>query len=568
MGNIPRFSSKWTRIALFVFITTTAFSCSSRAPADLVLLGGKVVTVDENFSFQEGVAVRKGRIVSVGSLEDIESFIGAKTQVFDLKGKLVLPGLIDSHAHMYSLGQELSNLNITGTGSFEEIIAKVAERVRMLPPGEWIVGGRWDQNDWEVTDFPVHDLLSAVSPENPVYLRRVDGNAAFANLKALELAGIDRETPDPYGGVIHRKDNGEPTGVLINRAMNRVEAVIPEDSKEKYKEKVLRAVESCLSVGLTSWHEAGISPEEIGIYKELIDEKKLKMRVSAMLGEQENPEVEGDLVSYLLENRIENYGDSYLSVRSVKLFFDGALGSRGAAFFDPYEDDPGNTGLLRITPEYIYQVTKAALSVEMGVCTHCIGIRGNRLCLDAYEKALLENPKKDHRLRIEHAQIVRDEDVEKFASLQIIPAMQPTHCTSDMPYVESRIGYERAKGAYAWRSFLDAGLVIPFGSDFPVESNNPLLGLYAAVTRQNPFADPEGGWFPEQRVEIEEAIKGFTIWAAYAAFQEDELGSIETGKLADFTVLDTDILQVAPVDILKAKVFLTIVGGQVVFERH
>jgi len=558
-------NSNWTFIFI-AFLLLSVFSCQKQEPADLVLLGGKVVTVDNNFSIQEAVAVRGDRIVAVGSLQDMKTFTGSKTQVLELEGKLILPGLIDAHAHMYSLGQELSSLNITGTKSYEEIIEKVAERVKTAIPGQWIVGGRWDQNDWKDTDFPVHDPLSAVSPENPVYLRRIDGNAAFANRMALEMADIDKDTPDPFGGVIHRKKDGEPTGVLINRAMNRVEAVIPRDTREQYQEKVLKAVDSCLSVGLTGWHEAGISPEEIGFYKDLIDEKKLKMRVYGMLGEQENPEVEGDLVAYLQENRIENYGDYYLSVRSAKLFFDGALGSRGAAFFDPYADDPDNTGLLRITPEYVYRVAKAALATNMGVCTHCIGIRGNRLCLDAYEKALLENPKEDHRLRIEHAQIVREEDVDKFASLNVIPAMQPTHCTSDMPYVEDRVGPERAKGAYAWRSFLDAGLVIPFGSDFPVESNSPLLGIYAAVTRQDLQGEPEGGWFPEQRVSIEEAIKGFTIWAAYGAFQEEVLGSIETSKLADFTVLDRDILEAAPEDILKTRVLYTIVGGRIVFE--
>jgi predicted amidohydrolase YtcJ len=291
------------------------------------------------------------------------------------------------------------------------------------------------------------------------------------------------------------------------------------------------------------------------------------MRVYAMLGEQEIPVLEGDLFEYFSKHRLENYGDHFLSVRSIKLFFDGALGSRGAAFFEPYEDDPGNTGLLRITPEYITDVTRAALRADMGVCTHCIGIRGNRLCLESYGTALEENPKQDHRLRIEHAQIVRDEDIEMFKDLGVIPAMQPTHCTSDMPFVEDRVGSKRAEGAYAWRSFLDAGMVIPCGSDFPVESNNPLLGIYAAVTRQDVEGYPEDGWFPEQRMTREEAVKGFTIWAAYGAFQEDILGSIEVGKLADFTILDKDILSIEPKEILTTDVLYTIVGGKIVYEK-
>jgi predicted amidohydrolase YtcJ len=549
---------------LLLIISLSAFlSCGRPAPADLVLHSGKVVTVDDKFSIHEAVAVRGDKIVFVGSNQDVERYILPSTMVIDLKGQLVLPGLIDAHAHLHSLGDELTSLNITGTRSYQEIINAVAIRIQSTEPGEWVVGGRWDQNDWEERSFPVHDPLSEISPDNPVYLTRIDGNAAFANQKALELAGITKDTPDPVGGFIIRKENGEPTGVLVNRAMNLVSDNIPADSEEQFKQKFLKAVRSCLSVGLTGVHEAGIGPQHIALYKNLIDRGQLNMRVYAMLGEEKDLPLDTDLAVYFKENRIEQYGRHLLSVRSIKLFFDGALGSRGAAFFTPYQDDPGNTGLLRITPEYITAISKAALEADMGVNTHCIGIRGNRLCLEAYEKALQENAKPDHRFRIEHAQIVEKQDVEKFASLGIIPSMQPTHCTSDMYFVEERIGSQRAEGAYAWRWFIDAGLPIPCGSDFPVESNNPLLGIYAAVTRQDPTGWPEGGWHPEQRLTIEEAIKGFTIWAAFAAFQEDVLGSIEKGKYADFTVLDKDILIIPPKEILNTQTIYTIVGGQI-----
>lgn len=553
---------KWFHI-LGLICVVIILACGRPSPADLVLRGGKVVTVDEDFSIREAVAVRGDKIVFVGSNEDIEKYILPSTTVIDLKGQLVLPGLIDAHAHLHSLGEELTSLNVTGSTSYQEIIDSVALKVQATKPGEWIVGGRWDQNDWEDKAFPVHDPLSEVSPDNPVYLTRIDGNAAFANQKALELAGITKDTPDPVGGVIIRKDNGDPTGVLINRAMNLVSDNIPPDSEEQFKQKFLKAVRDCLSVGLTCVHEAGIGPQHIALYKNLIDNGKLNMRVYAMLGEEKDLPLDMDLAAYFKKHRIEQYGRHLLSVRSIKLFFDGALGSRGAAFFEPYEDDPDNTGLLRITPEYISAISKAALEANMGVNTHCIGIRGNRLCLEAYEKALQENPKRDHRFRIEHAQIVEKQDIEKFASLGIIPSMQPTHCTSDMYFVEDRVGAGRAEGAYAWRWFIDAGLVIPCGSDFPVESNNPLLGIYAAVTRQDPTGWPESGWHPEQRMTIEEAIKGFTIWAAYAAFQEDVLGSIEAGKYADFTVLDKDILDIDPKEILTAKAVYTIVGGKI-----
>ncbi|MCP4723637.1 MAG: amidohydrolase [bacterium] len=560
-----------TQKAMFYLALLSYFlylNCSNSDNADLVLKNGKIATVDENFSIVEAVAVKDARIIFTGSNSEIGQFIGDNTEVVDLDGKLALPGLIDAHAHLHSLGNELANLDITGTTGFSQIIDIVAERVRSAEPGEWILGGRWDHNDWPDKKFPVHDALSRISPDNPVYLRRVDGNSAFANAKALEIAGITKDTPDPTGGVIHRKSNGEPSGVLINRAMNIVLEHIPPDSDEYFERKFLQAVESCLSVGLTGVHEAGIGDKAVRLYKKLIDEERLDLRLYAMLGDQENPEQEGDLVSFFRQRKIDNYGDHFLSVKSIKLFFDGALGSRGAAFFDPYTDDPDNNGLLRVTPDYIYRVSKAALEVGMGVNTHCIGVRGNRLCIDAYEKALLENPTEDHRFRIEHAQIVRDEDIQKFKELDIIPAMQPTHCTSDMYFVEDRVGHERAKGAYAWRSYIDAGMVIPSGSDFPVESNNPMLGIYAAVTRQDKEGYPEGGWFPEQRMTIEEAVKGFTIWAAYGAFQENILGSIEVGKLADFTVLDKDILTIQPIDILSAKTLYTIVGGKIRFRAR
>lgn len=551
---------------LWLILTSWFISCQRAEQADLVLLGGKVVTIDNDFSITEAVAVKNGEIIFVGSEEGVQKYIGQNTETLALEGKLVLPGLIDAHGHLHSLGDDLSYLNVTGTTSFQQIVDRVAERVKTAAPGEWIVGGRWDQNDWEDKAFPLHDALSAVSPDNPVYLTRIDGNAGFANQKALELAGISAETPDPFGGMIVRKENGESTGVLVNRAMNPVIANIPEDTEEQFRDKFLKAVDSCLAVGLTGVHEAGVGPQTIGLYKKLIDQDKLKMRVYAMLGEETDLPPDIDLSEYFKTNRIEEYGNHMLSVRSIKLFFDGALGSRGAAFYEPYADDPDNTGLLRITPEYIHEISKAALQADMGVNTHCIGIRGNRLCLEAYGKALAENPKKGHRFRIEHAQIIEPEDVDRFVSLEVIPSMQPTHCTSDMPFVEDRVGARRAEGAYAWRWMIDAGLVIPCGSDFPVESNNPMLGIYAAVTRQSPAGWPEGGWHPAQRMTIEEAIKGFTIWAAYAAFQEDVLGSIEVGKLADFTVLDKDILECEPKEILEAKAVYTIVGGKIQYK--
>lgn len=400
-----------------------------------------------------------------------------------------------------------------------------------------------------------------------MYLSRVDGNSALVNQKALEIAGITAETLDPPGGKIIRNADGSPTGVLINRAMNLVKVHFPEESLEARKDKLQQAITVCNESGLTGVHEAGISLPEVEAFKALVDDGLLDMRVYAMLGDQKNPEYAAeDLVAYFKKHRIESYGDQLFSLKSLKLYFDGALGSRGAAFFDPYHDDPTNRGLLRIPPEYITKVAKAALQADMQVCTHAIGIRGNRLCLDAYGEALEAFPKEDHRFRIEHAQVVRKENIEQYVKWQVVPSVQPTHSTSDKHFVIDHIGEERARGAYAWRSFIDANLVMPCGSDFPVESTEPLLGIYALITRQDIEGKPAEGWFPEQRVTIEEAIKGFTIWAAYGAFQEDILGSIEVGKYADFTILDKDILTIPPDEILKTNVVYTIVGGEVIYQ--
>ncbi|MCP4713402.1 MAG: amidohydrolase [Planctomycetes bacterium] len=533
----------------------------------LVLRGGKIATVDKEFSIQEAVVAQGDKIIYVGSNEGAEAYAGENSKVIELDGKLVLPGFIDTHGHMHDLGEKLTHLDITGTNSFAEIIRIVAEKLKTVEPGEWIVGERWDQSDWSDKRFPYHDRLSEITPNNPVFLYRIDGHSALLNREALEIANITRETVDPYGGVIVRKRNGEPTGVLINRAMTMVEKLLPENTEEQYRQKFFKAVDSSLAVGLTGWHEPSINSQKIDFYKELIDQKLLKMRVYAILGEQDVLFFEKDMGEYFTRNRIRNYGNHFLSAQCVKLFLDGSLGSRGAAFFEPYADDPNNIGLLRVDTEYVYQVAKAALESGIGVSAHCIGIRATSLCLDAYERALAEHPTKDHRFRIEHAEIVRDQDVARFARLGVIPSMRPAHCIIDMKFVEDRVGPKRAQGAFAWRKFLDAGCIIACGSDFPVVSNNPLFGIYAATARQDIDGNPEGGWFGDQKMTIEEAVRGYTIWAAYAAFQEDLLGSIEVGKLADLVVLDQDILKSEPRELLNTQVLYTIVGGQIAYEN-
>ncbi|MCP4725623.1 MAG: amidohydrolase [bacterium] len=544
---------------MILFILVVSFcltNCSKNA--DLVFKNGKVLTVDSNFSTVEAVAVTGDKISFVGSNSEVEGYIGDNTQVIDLEGRLMVPGLIDAHGHMPMLGSALENLDLVGSSSFQEIIDMVAEKVSASEPGEWILGHGWDQNDWDVKQFPVHDALSRVSPDNPVYLTRIDVHAGIANAKAIEISGVTGQTESPEGGKIHLKNNGEPTGLFIDNAMLLISSNIAEPTNEQRRNDLVRAADNCLTVGLTGVHDAGVPEETIDDYKNLIDNGRLNIRVYAMLSSEEE-----DLVPVMERNKLIGYGNNFLTVRSLKLLIDGALGSRGAAMIEDYSDDQGNKGLITVPYERIVQAARAALQTGWQVNTHAIGDRGNRLVLDAFETALKENPNDDHRFRIEHSQIVTPEDFARFAELNIVPSMQTTHCTSDMYWVQDRIGPERVKGAYSWRKFLDSGLYIPNGSDFPVESNNPMLGIYAAITRQDAEGWPEGGWFPDQKLTREEALKGFTIWAAESSFQEDLVGSIEVGKYADFTILSKDIMTIDPKEILTTKPVYTVVGGEI-----
>ena len=549
-------------IFVLIFAGMFVFSCG-RGMADLVLKGGKIATVDEAFSIAEAVAIKGDKFIFVGSNADVESFIGDGTEIIELEGKLAVPGLIDAHAHMPSFGASLENLNFVGTTSYQQIIDIIAEKVKTVDEGEWILGRGWDQNDWRDKRFPMHDALSRISPNNPVWLSRVDGHAGLANSKAMEIAGITAVTPDPEGGKIHHKADGSPTGVFVDNATDLVESKIPPLSTLRRRETLENAAKVCLAAGLTGVHDAGVDIEIIDDYKYLIDNDKPGVRIYAMLSDPGTD----DLETFFKQNKLLNYGNHFLSVRSIKLLIDGALGSRGAALLEPYTDDPGNMGLFTMPYERVEQVAKTALKAGFQVNTHAIGDRGNRLVLNGYEAALKEHPNPDHRFRIEHSQVVSLDDIPRFAELGVLPSMQPTHATSDMYWAEDRVGPERIKGAYAWQDFIRAGLKIPCGSDFPVESVNPMLGIYAAITRQDAEELPEGGWMPEQRMTREQALRGFTIWAAYGAFQEEILGSIEVGKLADIVVLSSDILTVPPKEILSTVPLYTIVGGKIRYPK-
>ncbi len=553
---------------LFLFF----ISCSTNPKADLVIYG-KVATVDENFSIAQAIAVKDNKIVYVGDKQGVDTWIGKPTQVIDAGNQLVMPGMHDAHCHPFNLGNDDEGdwFSVSNAHNFDEMVALIAEKAKKMKPGEWIIGGGWNQEKWPGRKLPIHDAVSAVTPNNPLFLYRHGGNSAFVNAKALEIAGITKDTPDPFGGKIYRKPNGEPTGFLTNMGNNMVHKHFPkEDHPVKwYTDRYDMAQKIAHQAGLTGWTDAGIYPDHIAYYKTMVDEGMLKIRSNIML---QNPR-EGNLEEHFRAQRVLNYGgEEMMQVRSIKMYYDGALGSRGAAFFEPYLDDPmnpDNRGNTEVPIEHVYEVAKAALKTGMQVCPHALGIRGNSEVLEAFERALKENPVEDHRFRSEHAEVVREVDIQKMVELGIIPSVQPTHCTSDMVFIADRIGEKRSEESGSpWRKMIDAGLEPANGSDFTIESHKPLWGIYAAITRQDHTGWPEGGWYGDQRMTREEAIRGYTIWAAKAAFWENVLGSIEVGKLADIVVLDSDILECTPKEILSTEVLYTIVNGEVVYSKQ
>ncbi|MBI5085845.1 MAG: amidohydrolase [Acidobacteria bacterium] len=473
----------------------------------------------------------------------------------DLHGAAVIPGLIDSHGHMRGLGALLESRDLRHVKSIAEIASYISQQASSRQAGEWITARNWDQANWG-DRFPTSADLDRATTAHPVYLTRVDGHAGWVNSRALELAGIGDDTPDPPGGRILRDAAGHATGILIDRAQSLVGSKIPPAPAAQIKRQLELAARECARLGLTGVHDAGVSARELQAYRELIAEGKLPVRVWAMIGG------DGALWREYLAKGPET-GD-HLTVSAIKLMADGALGSRGAAMWQPYSDDKTNSGLLITSRETIERVAREAAAKGFQVCTHAIGDRANRIVLDAYAAAL--GGKNDKRFRIEHAQIVALPDFKMFAGNSVIAAIQSTHATSDMRWAERRLGPDRVAGAYAWRRFLALGVPVANGSDFPVEEPNPMLGLYAAVTRQDASGQPPGGWMPDQRMSREEALASWTLAGAYAAFEEKLKGSLEPGKLADFLVLDRDIMTVAPADILTARVKMTFLGGKLVHE--
>jgi hypothetical protein len=547
---------------MLLTINAAVLLLALQAP-DRILVNGVVHTMDDAHPRAEAVAMTAGRISAVGSTADLLTAKGPMTEVIDLLGATVVPGLKESHGHFVGIGQAQMRLNLVGTKSWESVVARVAEAVKSRPKGAWIVGRGWHEEKWEtrpkrqVRGFPPHDELSAVSPDHPVFLGRADGHAGFANARAMALMGITRDTKPPSGGDIIRDENGQATGVFIDRAQGLIRP--PDATESDIREAIRLATEECLRKGITFFDDAGADLQTIALYRDLAARNQLGLRLYAMIRGLDN---------------LKRFGppqpggaDSFLSIRSLKLSIDGALGSRGAKLLEPYVDDPGNRGLWVTDPAVVREAALFGIANGFQVNVHAIGDAGNRAVLDAYEAAFKAHPeKKDVRFRDEHSQILDENDIPRFGKLGVIASIQGIHGTSDLPWASERLGEARVlEGAYPWQKLRKSGAVLINGTDAPVEDVDPIKSFYASVTRQSEGGVPPGGYQPDQRLSRLDALRSYTKDAYWASFAEKNGGTIEPGKWADLTVLSKDILSVPDADILSTRVLYTLVNGRVTY---
>jgi len=519
-----------------------------------------IYTADKTTPTIKAFAYQGGKFIAIGTLTELQSqYPGA--QSIDMNGNTIIPGLIDAHGHLLGLGQSLVNVDLRGTKSKADIVATLKSRAQTMLDGQWLLGRGWDQNDWDVIELPTAADLDAAFPDRPVWLERIDGHAGWANSKAMAVATKDLSgTWQPDGGEIIRGKDSNPSGVFIDNAVSLIQAHVPSETDAELTNALTLAMKKTASVGLTAMHDAGTSLRVWRLLEQLKQDNQLGIRVYAMA------DGANEMLNHLCENGTVVDPSAMLSSRSIKLYSDGALGSRGAALLSEYSDDPSNVGLLIESQETLTAHSRRASSCGLQVNIHAIGDRGNRVTLDVLTAVNdADNP---GRHRIEHSQVIALEDFQRFKDLNIIASVQPTHATSDMYWAEDRVGGQRIKGAYAWQKFINLGIPLALGSDFPVEKPEPLLGFYAAVARQDAKGWPEGGWHPQERLSREQALHGFTLGAAYSAFQEDLLGSISVGKFADFVVLSKDIMTVPDKQILDAKVLKTIINGNAIFSAN
>ena len=516
-----------------------------------------IYTVNSAHPSAQAFAYENGKILAVGNQTELRSQYPDAVSL-DLNGKTVVPGLIDAHVHLLGLGQALSRVDLVGTKDKAEAVQRAVDFAANLPKGEWLTGRGWDQNDWPVKELPTAADLDKAFPDRPVWLTRIDGHAAWANTAAMKFSSKPL-TGDwqPDGGEIVRDAQGRPTGVFIDNAEELIAEQIPEPALEQIRNALLRAMQKTASVGLTSVHNAGTSKQVWDLLNAMHQNKELTIRYYAMA------DGDNEMLDYLCEQGPIIDPNAMLTARAIKLYSDGALGSRGAALLAPYSDRPKQSGLLIEPPETLKKYAVRAANCGLQVNIHAIGDRGNRITLDALQAAA--NKDNPGRFRIEHSQVVAPQDFARFKQLGTIASVQPTHATSDMYWAEQRVGAERIKGAYAWQTFYELGIPLALGSDFPVEKPDPLIGFYAAVSRQDDQGWPEDGWYGEHKLTREQALYGFTLGAAYAAFQEDQLGSIEAGKYADFVVLSKDIMQVPEQEILQTEILGTYLNGEAIY---
>ncbi len=553
------------KFSLLVFaacISLCPRSANAVEEVDLIFVHGNIYTVNEKQPHAEAVAVKDHRIVFVGSNEEAKKFHAAR--VVDLAGKTMTPGFTDSHCHIFGIGEREMRLNLEGTNSREDFLAKVKERVAQTEHGKWINGRGWIETFWKPAQFPTRQDLDAIAPDHPVFLVRADGHAAVVNSAALKIAKIDKNTPDPFGGQILKSD-GEPNGMLLDNAMDLVEKNIPKPTQAERERALLTGIEREIKLGWCEIQNAGSHKEDVDLIRKNYAAGKIKIRmINAVYGP-----AEADW--FVKEGSTVDAYDHHFTQRTIKIVFDGALGSRGAALLKPYSDKPETSGYLTEKPEELRPLLKEALRRGIQVETHAIGDRANRTILDLYEQAFKAVPPdqrkvREPRWRVEHAQIVDLADIPRFAKLGVIPSMQPSHAISDLFFAPARLGMDRLAGAYAWQSFLKSGAIICGGSDAPVERGEPMIEFYAAVARKSIKGESGEGWHPEQAVSREDALKMFTLWPAYAAFEENDKGKIDIGMLADFTVLSANIMKIPAPEILQTHCAMTIIGGEIAFD--
>ncbi len=568
------YSTSFIMILTFLFLGSF-FSCAKKEPADLVLMNGKIVTVDDKKPEVQALAVRGDVIVALGNDKKIKSYISQATQIIDLEGKLAIPGFIDAHGHFTGLGSSKMRLDFMHVKNWEEVVDMVKNAAQKAQPGEWILGRGWHQEKWDETPepnvdgLPFHHLLSKVSPDNPVLLSHASGHSSFANARAMELAGITKKTPNPPGGEIVKDSAGDPIGVFRETAQRILrrsfslyqEKRTTEQIKAEQRQEVELAIEECLKKGVTSFHDAGSPFETIDLFKEFAKEGKLRMRLWVMIRDS-NERLNQRLPDY----RIIGMGENHLTVKTIKRSIDGALGPHGAWLLEPYEDLPSSSGLNTSTVKSVKETARIAIENDFQLCVHAIGDRANRETLNIFEEAFKAHPdKKGLRWRIEHSQHLHPADIPRFGQLGVIASMQGIHCTSDGPYVLKRLGERRAEeGAYVWQKLMRSGVIICNGTDVPVEDIDPIACFYATVTRKMKDGTD---FYPDQRMSREEALRSYTYNCAYAAFQEDKLGSLSPGKLADIVVLSKDIMTVPEDEMLDTQVLYTIVGGKVMYQK-